>query len=175
MKVIILNGPMGIGKTTVGTCIADKHPGTAFIDGDWCMDLHPFVGTKETKEMAIDNILHMIRNYKDCSACKMVVLAWLMDEDWVCEQLVTGIREMGMDVETVTLVCDEKQLKQQWAADRNCPWRTDEWLAVALRSLEHFSKSDDCIKTDGLSIEEVADAVYNMSHRDGSVAVGAVI
>ena len=59
--------------------------------------------------------------------------------------------------------------------DRNCPWRTDEWLAVALRSLEHFSKSDDCIKTDGLSIEEVADAVYNMSHRDGSVVVGAVI
>ncbi len=35
MKVIILNGPMGIGKTTVGTCIADKYPGTAFIDGDW--------------------------------------------------------------------------------------------------------------------------------------------
>ncbi len=38
MKVIILNGPMGIGKTTVGTCIADKHPGTAFIDGDWCIE-----------------------------------------------------------------------------------------------------------------------------------------
>ena len=30
MKVIILNGPMGIGKTTVGTCIADKYPGTAY-------------------------------------------------------------------------------------------------------------------------------------------------
>lgn len=32
MKVIILNGPMGIGKTTVGTYIADKYPGTAFIE-----------------------------------------------------------------------------------------------------------------------------------------------
>ena len=77
-------------------------------------------------------------------------------------------RNMGLDAKKVTLVPEEKQLKEQWVEDRNCPWRTDEWLAVALRSLEHFSKSDDCIKTDGLSIEEVADAVYNMSHGDGS-------
>ena len=78
MKVIILNGPMGVGKTTVGTAIAEKVPGTALIDGDWCMDLHPFVGSRETKKMAIDNILHMIANYQNCSVCKTVVLVWLM-------------------------------------------------------------------------------------------------
>lgn len=43
MNVIVINGPMGIWKTTVGTYIADSNLGTAFIDGDWCMDLHPFV------------------------------------------------------------------------------------------------------------------------------------
>lgn len=56
MNVIVINGPMGIGKTTVGTYIADSNPGTAFIDGDWCMDLHPFVGNKETRDMAVNNI-----------------------------------------------------------------------------------------------------------------------
>ena len=45
MKVIILNGPMGVGKTTVGKYIADHYPGTAFIDGDWCLDLHPLSET----------------------------------------------------------------------------------------------------------------------------------
>ena len=44
MKVIIINGPMCVGKTAVGKYIADHHPGTALIDGDWCMDIHPFVG-----------------------------------------------------------------------------------------------------------------------------------
>lgn len=38
MKVIILNGPMGVGKTTAGKYIAEKYAGTAFIDGDWCLD-----------------------------------------------------------------------------------------------------------------------------------------
>lgn len=72
MKVIVINGPMGVGKTTVGRFIAEKYPGTAFIDGDWCMDLHPFVGNRETKSMAVDNILHMIGNYQKCSACNMI-------------------------------------------------------------------------------------------------------
>ena len=87
MKVIIINGPMGVGKTTAGKLIAEKNPGTAFIDGDWCMDLHPFVGNRETKAMAVDNILHMIGNYGQCSACRMVVLVWLMDDAWVREKI----------------------------------------------------------------------------------------
>ena len=71
---------MGVGKTTVGKFIADKTPGTAFIDGDWCLDIHPFVGNRETKAMAVDNILHMIGNYKNCSECRMIVLIWLMNK-----------------------------------------------------------------------------------------------
>ena len=161
MKVIILNGPMGIGKTTVGTCIADKRPGTAFIDGDWCMDLHPFVGNRETKEMAVDNILHMIRNYRDCAECNMIVLAWLMDDAWVYETLTAGIRDLGLEIKSVTLICDEEQLKMQWAADRNCSWRTEEWLKISIRSLGYFSQADNCINTKGLSAKEVAEQIMN--------------
>ena len=91
MKVFIINGPMGVGKTTVGKFIADHHPGTAFIDGDWCMDIHPFVGNPETRAMAADNILHMISNYQKCSVCNMVVLAWLMDDPQVIQRIMDGL------------------------------------------------------------------------------------
>ena len=64
MNVIVINGPMGIGKTTVGTYIADSNSGTAFIDGDWCMDLHPFVGNKETRDMAVNNIIRIMHDGK---------------------------------------------------------------------------------------------------------------
>ena len=42
MNVIIINGPMGIGKTTVGKYIADHHPVTALstVTGVWiCIHL----------------------------------------------------------------------------------------------------------------------------------------
>lgn len=57
MKAIVINGPMEVGKTTIGKYIADQHEGTAFIDGHWCLDIHPFIGNREIKTMAIDNIL----------------------------------------------------------------------------------------------------------------------
>ncbi len=163
MKVIVLNGPMGVGKTTVGKLIAEKAPGTAFIDGDWCLDLHPFVGNRETKEMAIDNILHMIGNYRKCSACKMVVLVWLMDDSWVLERIIDGITALEAEVQYVTLACGRESLIRRWKEDRQCEWRTDRWLEISLASLPRFAEMENRINTDGLSAEEIADMILQGS------------
>lgn len=149
MKVIILNGPMGVGKTTVGKLIAEKCPGTAFIDGDWCMDLHPFVGSRETKAMAVDNILHMIGNYMKCSACKMIVLVWLMDDPWVLQSLTEGLIALQAEIRNVTLVCDRENLLCRWENDHTCEWRTDEWLKVSLSSLPAFAAMENTLDTAG--------------------------
>lgn len=159
MKVIMINGPMGVGKTAVGKYIADGNPGTAFIDGDWCLDLHPFVGNHETKKMAVDNILHMIDNYRTCSVCRMIVLVWLMGEPWVTESIIKGIEKMQLELRSVTLTCDEKTLWDRWIHDTNCEWRTDDWLQVSLKSLPFFSAADNVIDTTGLSIEQVSERI----------------
>ena len=156
MKVIIINGPMGVGKTTAGKLIAERNPGTAFIDGDWCMDIHPFVGNRETKAMAVDNILHMIRNYIRCSVCEMVVLVWLMDDVWVREKIRDGLAALQAEVQSVTLVCDRESLIRRWKADRNCEWRTEAWLEASLASLPGFAAMENTIDTGGLSAEQVA-------------------
>ena len=159
MKVVVINGPMGVGKTSVGKYIAKKYPGTAFIDGDWCLDIHPFVGNSETKAMAVDNILHMIENYKNCSVCRMIVLVWLMDDQWVRERIENGISGMKLEVRSVTLVCDQEELIYRWKNDHTCEWRTDEWLDVSLKSLSAFQQMENCIDTSGFSIEEIAEVI----------------
>lgn len=159
MKVVIINGPMGVGKTTVGKYIAENNAGTAFIDGDWCLDIHPFVGNSETKTMAIDNILHMIDNYRKCSICHMIVLVWLMDDRWVRQSIVDGLSAMGLEIRSVTLVCGKEELIRRWKNDDKCKWRTDEWLSVSLKSLSQFSNLERVIDTTGLSIPEVAETI----------------
>ena len=159
MEVLILSGPMGVGKTTLGKYIADRFSGTAFIDGDWCMDLHPFVGSRETKEMAIDNLLHMVNNYSKCTVCRRIVVVWLMDDAWVHERLLQGIASLGLQAKCVTLTCDEETLRSRWANDKLCEWRTDDWLQVSLKSLPYFSSLPDAVDTSGLSIAQVADKI----------------
>ena len=163
MKVIVINGPMGVGKTAVGKCLADQHPGTALIDGDWCMDLHPFIGSQETKAMAVDNILHMIRNYQKCSVCSMVVLVWLMDNPWVIQRIMEGLSALQAEVKSVTLVCDRESLVRRWQNDRNCEWRTDEWLKVSLKSLPGFASMDNAIDTSHLPIDQIAGLIMEQA------------
>lgn len=159
MRVIIINGPMGVGKTTLGKYIAEKYEGTAFIDGDWCLDIHPFVGNRETKTMAIDNILHMVDNYRKCSICKMIVLVWLMDEQWVYQKVVDGISDMGLEVKSAVLVCDKNNLIDRWKNDKECEWRTQEWFEVSLKSLLFFSSLENCIDTSNLTVDIIADMI----------------
>ena len=163
MKVIVINGPMGVGKTTVGKYIADKNPGTAFIDGDLCMDIHPFVGNRETKAMAVDNILHMIGNYQRCSECSMVVLVWLMDDGRVRRQIMDGLASLKAEVQYVTLICDRENLIRRWENDRNCEWRTDQWLETSLASLPGFAAMENTIDTGSLSAEQVAERILQQS------------
>ena len=159
MRVIIINGPMGVGKTTIGKYIAEKYAGTAFIDGDWCMDLHPFVGNRETKTMAIDNILHMIGNYRKCSICKMIVVVWVMDDQWVYQKIADEIAEMGLEIKSVVLVCDQKSLIDRWENDKICDWRTRAWLEVSLKSLPYFLSIENVLDTSNLSVERIADRI----------------
>ena len=159
MKVVIINGPMGVGKTVTGKLIAERNPGTAFIDGDWCMDIHPFVGNRETKAMAVDNILHMIGNYQHGSECKMVVLVWLMDDQWVLQSIMDGLAGLQAEVKSVTLVCDKESLISRWKNDHHCEWRTDHWLDISLKSLPRFAAMESTIDTSGLSVDSVADLI----------------
>ena len=161
MRVIVINGPMGVGKTVTGKHIADKYPGTAFIDGDWCMDIHPFIGNHETKAMAVDNILHMISNYQKCSECKMVVLVWLMDDPWVLRSILDGVSALQAEVKSVTLICDRETLIRRWKNDCSCEWRTDQWLEVSLASLRYFSSMKDTISTGELTVDQIAERIMS--------------
>ena len=159
MKAILINGPMGVGKTTVGKYIAERYPGTAFIDGDWCMDLHPFVGSRETRAMAVDNILHLAGNYRKCSVCRMIVVVWLMDDPQVVRAVAEGLSGLQMDVTSVMLVWGREELIRRWKNDHDCEWRTDEWLDVSLKSLPGFVAMEHTIDTDGLSVEQIAERI----------------
>ena len=48
-NLYIINGPMGVGKTTVSQGLLNSLDHCVFLDGEWCWDMHPFIVNNETK------------------------------------------------------------------------------------------------------------------------------
>ncbi len=103
----------------------------------------------------------MISNYQKCSECKMVVLGWLMDDQWVLRSIMDGLYALQMEVKSVTLTCSRDALIRRWKDDQNCEWRTDHWLEISLASLPFFSSMKDVIDTSELSVDQIADRIMN--------------
>lgn len=40
----------------------------------------------------------------------MIVLVWLMDDLWVRKLIMDGVAGMELDVNSVTLICDQEEL-----------------------------------------------------------------
>ena len=50
-RLILINGTMGAGKTAVCRELERELAPCAFLDGDWCWEMHPFQVTDETKRI----------------------------------------------------------------------------------------------------------------------------
>ena len=160
-KFIIISGPMGVGKTVTGKLLCDKIGRAAFIDGDWCLDIHPFVGNKETKAMAIDNILHMVKNYNNCSECDVIVLNWVLSENSM-DKIIQNLN--NIKIYCITLICNMDSLLERWKNDNEVDWRNDEWLKESIKSIENYKKRIDknIIDNSKISINEVIERIIEI-------------
>ena len=162
-KYIIINGSMCSGKSTIGKRIAEllgQTEFTAFIEGDFVVELHPHVDYYETKSMQMDNILHMSKNYSRFNKCESVVLSWAMGEDTV-KNIIFEISKLDYQPYHFILTCNENTLTARWIKDNVNDWRTDDNLNIAIGMLSGFNKRTDCIfiDTSDLSIDAVAEEI----------------
>ena len=156
-KYIIINGTMGAGKTTIGRRTAEMLGRTAFIDGDFVIELHPHIDEKHTKPMQRDNILHISKNYYNFDMCDSVVLSWIMGEAGT-DMIVSEVSKLNFQVYHFILTCNKDILAERWRNDNACDWRTDENLNMAIEILNEFNERKDCIfiDTSELSVDMAA-------------------
>jgi len=159
-KYIIINGTMGVGKTTIGRRIAELLGRAAFIDGDFVIEMHPHIDHTETFDMQRDNIVHMSKNYYNFDKCDSVVLSWIMGEDRVVKT-ISEISELNYEIYHFMLTCSKEALADRWHKDDVNDWRTDENLNMATEILTEFNKRTDCIfiDTSDLSVDMVAEKI----------------
>ena len=77
--LVFLNGPMGVGKSTVAALLQRKFDRCAYLDGDWCYRVHPFRVTKESKALVLNNIAFLLDGYLKSPDVDLVLFTWVMN------------------------------------------------------------------------------------------------
>ena len=90
-KLIMINGTMGAGKSTVCKALHISLPHSVWLDGDWCWMADPFVVNEDTKAMVMDNICYLLNNFLKQKDYEHIIFCWVMDEQYIIEEIIQRI------------------------------------------------------------------------------------
>lgn len=161
-KLLMINGSMGVGKTTV--CQALKHllKPCAFLDGDWCWDMEPFQVTQENKKMVLDNIAYLLNSYLQNSAFSYVIFCWVVPAESIWEEILSHITAQDFCVYKITLLANEQTLSQRILLDAIHP-RQEDTLQKSLSYLPFYSHMNtNRIHTDDKSVSEICEEIIRL-------------
>lgn len=156
-KLIIINGPMGIGKTTV--CQELKHliAPCFYLDGDWAWMMEPFTVTEENKEMVIQNIRFLLQNYLENDFAQNVLFSWVIPEEEIFNLITDDLIDDDFDVIKITLMASENSLVSRFETDILLGRRQQEHLQKSLSYLDNFkSMKTHKIMTDNKTPIQIA-------------------
>jgi hypothetical protein len=158
-KIVIVNGSMGIGKTSTCVKLYKKMDNTIWLDGDWSWMMHPWKLKEIILDMVFDNITYSLRNFMACDQYDTILFNWVLhSEEWL-KRLVEGLGTHDYQVQIITLICTEQALKERLMADH----RSEQVTTHALERLPLYAAlPTEQLDTTCLSVDEVVRRLYDM-------------
>ncbi len=171
MKTLLMvNGTMGVGKTSVCRALQRLLQPCVFLDGDWCWDMTPFTVTEETKAMVLDNISYLLNRYLACTAFDTVLFCWVMQERAIVEAVLSRL-EQPCTVRLFTLTCSEEALRERLQKDIEAGRREPGIVERSLSRLPLYAKMDSAkIDVSACSAQEAAAWIASMVERESGYA-----
>lgn len=161
MKTLLLvNGPMGVGKTAVCKALLERLTPGVYLDGDWCWNMNPFQVTDATKAMVLDNITAMLSRFLACPELDYVIFGWVMHLPEIARSILERLNLQDVKVYQFTLMCSEQTLRQRIEKDVQAGLRDADALEGSLRYLPLYDRQDTVtVATDGLSPQQTAEII----------------
>ncbi|XTR39161.1 AAA family ATPase [Paraclostridium tenue] len=159
-KLIIINGVMGVGKTTISKALYKKLDNSFWLDGDNCWMMNPFEVTDENKFMVLDNISYILNNFIKNSKSKYIIFNWVIHTEDIMKDILNKIDSSSVDVYKITLMCSKENLINRINKDIKLGLRYEDNIKRSLDRLELYNKMDTVkIDTSNKSIEDIVDEI----------------
>ena len=161
-KLILVNGPMGVGKSTVCRLLLRHLEPCAFLDGDWCWTMNPFVVSEENKRMVMDNIACILRSYLNNTSFAFVIFCWVLHRETILNEVLTRLQGVPFELHAFSLICSPEELKRRLQKDRMTGRRVSDVTAESLARLPLYAALPTClIDTTNQTPNQTADRILH--------------
>lgn len=157
-KFIIINGPMGVGKTTICKELYSKLNNSVWLDGDWCWMMNPWNITEENKLMVMNNIRFILKSYLSNSNFDYIIFSWVMHEENIFKLILNYLEDfdLNFDLYKISLICSKDTLIHRMINDN----RENKFITSSINRLNLYNNMDT-IKIDTTN-KNVSDIVKNI-------------
>lgn len=118
--IIIINGPLGIGKSTTAWALSEKFAKAVMLDGDYIAAFHPFDFYNQTHlDYAYDTFAVLMRHHV-ANGFRHFVVNWVLESAAQLEALSSRLAEFGLPIHPYRLTADPDIVAQRvWDRDND--------------------------------------------------------
>lgn len=165
-NLYMIGGTMGVGKTTVCRILKKKLPNAVFLDGDWCWDADPFQVTDETKKMVQENIRFLLNQFIHCTAYENVIFCWVMHQQSIIDDLLSGLDTAACSVKCISLVVNESALRARLQKDVDAGVRQSDVIDRSIARIPLYDALKGAkIDVSDISPEEAAEMITEIKQK----------
>lgn len=162
-KLIMVNGTMCVGKTETCKALNKKIYQSAWLDGDWCWVINPFIVNDENIEMVENNISFLLKQYLSSTSINNVIFSWVMHRESIFDSLVSKLNECEFDLFKISLVCSEDILKERVRLRGEYLGDIESRYKACIERLPLYFEMDTIkVDTSQLSPEQAADKIIEI-------------
>lgn len=165
--IIIINGPLGVGKTEVAWKLIEKFDRAVMLDGDYLGAVHPFeIYDAQRIAYLYDTICHVARFHVE-HGWRNFVIDYVFETPAALAQLRRALNEIDDVTYAYRLTCRAEEIEQRIRRRGNNDPAFLAWELERFRELQAIQDRNArrgdlgfVIDTTGRSVEEVADAIW---------------
>ena len=116
-RLILIGGPMGVGKSAVCSELVGRLQPGVYLDGDWCWNMKPFAVTEETRAMVMDNICALLGRFLTCPELEYVIFGWVMHQQEIINAICARLQLEGVEVSCFSLMASQRVLRDRLVQD----------------------------------------------------------
>ena len=161
--IIIINGPLGIGKTQTSWALVRHFPRAVMLDADYVAEFHPFDYYNDEHLAYAHATLRVLAAHHLSHGFQHFVINWVFETPFQLERLRRLLADLGLPIYAFQLICApdeiERRVRRRNLPDLDYELRRSRELVDILDRAARTGDIGTPLDTTRVTPEQTADAI----------------